>query len=191
VCSGRGFFSSLIAVMTYGWPHSSPTHVGLIDEYDGLPHIFHSTDESGMPCAVLGHQNFAGSQAQPLAEFVNAYRGRVWYYPLACELYEDERQRLSQFLLDTIGRPYDMPGAVRAGGLIWSRIWAWFKRQDLSWLFCSEWAAAAWRTTRVLRDGNASRYSPARLLRTGIYYGILDWQNAIELKPGDDVLYCC
>ena len=60
--------------------------------------------------------HFNGTQAHSLDAVIEAYRGKIWHYPLYRPLYDSERQRLTQFLMQSIHTPYDEMGAMRSAG---------------------------------------------------------------------------
>jgi len=97
----------------------------------------------------------------------------VWHYPFYRPLYPFESKRLSEFLLEYLGKDYDAIGAFRAGGIGWSWLESKLRRQDLTSLFCSEYCAAAHAHVGVFRTDHVSRWSPNRLVRTERRRGIL------------------
>lgn len=171
--SGECFTSDFINVVTYGIPRWGISHVGIMGEAgDGRLLLFESTTMDGLPCEITG-KPFFGTQAHQLQDVVKVYRGKVWHYPLYRLLYENERQRLTQFLMDTIHTPYDEMGAFRSGGVGLSWIESLFREQDLTKIFCSEWCCAAHTAVGVFRTDNVSRWNPNRFVRTERRQGIL------------------
>lgn len=164
--SGRSWLSAGINIATYGVPLWSISHVGIMAHApDGRLLLFESTSLDGkVPCAITG-QPIHGTQAHPLEEMVRLYAGRAYHYPFYRQLYEYEDQRLTEFLVDTIGVPYDMTGAFRSGGVGLSFMESLFRPANLTSIFCSEWVAAAYAVTGLHATDNVSRWSPNRLVR--------------------------
>ncbi len=163
--SGDGWISDFINFATYGIPRWGISHVGVMGEAeDGRLLLFESTTLDGLPCEITG-EPFNGTQAHTLDRVVETYRGKVWHYPLYRFLYENERQRLTRFLMETIHTPYDEMGAFRSGGIGLSWIESLFREQDLTKIFCSEWVAAALACVGLWATDNISRWSPNRLTR--------------------------
>jgi len=171
--SGESFISDFINVVTYGIPRWGISHVGIMGEApDGRLLLFESTTLDGLPCEITkGH--FNGTQAHSLDAVVKAYQGKVWHYPLCRTLYENERQRLTQFLMETIHTPYDEMGAFRSAGIGLSRVESLFREEDLTTIFCSEWCCAAHTEIGIFRTDNVSRWNPNRFVRTERRQGIL------------------
>lgn len=161
--AGRRWTSKVINLGTFGIPGWSPSHVGIIGEYRGEHLLFESTTLSTLPCLIQG-KPFKGVQACTLEDRVATYNGRIWRYPLARKLFDDERERLNAFLVHHVGVPYDRRGAIRSGGRLWANLWSAFENECLSQIFCSELLAAAYRDIGVLHSTNASRWNPRRLI---------------------------
>lgn len=171
--SGECLASDFINVVTYGIPRWSISHVGIMGEAsDGRLLLFESTTVDGLPCEITG-KHFSGTQAHQLEAVSESYPGKVWHYPLYRSLYENERQRLTQFLMETIHTPYDEMGAFRSGGVGLSWIESLFREQDLTKIFCSEWCVAAHTAIGIFRTDNVSRWNPNRFVRTERRQGIL------------------
>jgi len=171
--SGRHFYSVLINIGTFGVPLWGLSHVGIMaDAPDGRLLLFESTDDSGIPCEI-SRRPVVGVQAHTLESVVEAYRGRMWHYPLYRPLYVHERCRLAKFLESTAGRPYDTKGALRAAGFLFALAESAFRGQDLAELFCSETCCAAHAVIGLFPTGNASEWSPNRFVRTERGLGIL------------------
>ncbi len=171
--SGEGFISDLINVATYGIPRWGISHVGVMGEADdGRLLLWESTTLDGLPCEIAG-KPFNGSQAHWLDAVVNGYRGKVWHYPLCRSLYENERRRLTEFLMETVHTPYDEMGAFRSAGVGLSWIESLFRDQDLNKIFCSEWCCAAHTAIGIFRTDNVSRWNPNRFVRMERRQGIL------------------
>lgn len=164
--SGRSWLSAGINVATYGLPLVSISHVGVMahtPQHRLL--IFESTQLDGdEPCEIT-REPILGTQAHTLERILELYRGRVWHYPFYRPLYPWEENRLTRFLMATIGVTYDLTGAMRAGGVGLSWVESLFREQDLTTIFCSEWVAAAYAFVGLHRTDNVSRWSPNRLVR--------------------------
>ncbi len=163
--SGRGWASALVNIGTYGIPFFGISHVGIMAKAsDERLLLFESTSLSNLPCALSG-ENFVGTQAHVLSEVVASYPGRVYHYPLYRPLYPNEDARLTQFLMATVHTPYDLMGAFRSTGVGISWIESWFREQDLTEIFCSEWLASALSMIGIFPTSNASRWNPNRIIR--------------------------
>jgi len=164
--SGRSWLSAAINIATYGFPLWGISHVGIMaNAADGRLLIFESTSLDGnIPCEITG-KPICGTQAHVLAFILGHYRGKAWHYPLYRPLYANENERLTEFLIDTIGVPYDTMGAFRSAGVGLSWIESLFREQDLTTIFCSEMVAAAYATVGLFATDNVSRWNPNRLVR--------------------------
>ena len=163
--SGRCRWSAIINLFTGGIPFWGLSHVGnLAHAPDGRLLFWESTDESELTCEIAG-KKVAGVQAHLLDDVLAKYDGRVWLYSLYRTLYEHEDSRLTKFLMSLIGRPYDMPGAIRAGGQVVAVVEGLLRDENLDLLFCSEQVAAVESEIGIFATTNASRWSPNRLMR--------------------------
>jgi hypothetical protein len=172
--SGKSWLSAAINIGTYGIPFWHISHVGIMGHVsDGRLLIFESTSlNDDEPCEVTGRP-IIGTQAHSLERILELYRGRAWHYPHYRPLYPWEDERLTEFLMDTIGTPYDLMGAFRAGGIGLSWIESLFREQDLTTIFCSEWVAAAYAYVGLHPTDNVSRWNPNRLVRHLRWDGII------------------
>jgi hypothetical protein len=163
--SGNGWISTLVNVGTYGWPHWSISHVGVLaNAPDGRLLLFESTQLDGLPCEITG-EVFLGTQAHQLDHVLKVYDGKAWQYPLYRSLYPNEDERLTEFLMETLHTPYDKMGAFRSAGVGLSWIESLFREQDLHTIFCSEMVAAAYSVVGLSATDNVSRWNPNRLIR--------------------------
>lgn len=169
--SGAHWHSDTINLLTYGVPRWSLSHVGIISDTRNL---------------VLGKKvlheaiSTAGVIARQASGVVNTYNGRVWVYPLHRSLYSHESRRLRQVLDSAIDIPYDMAGAVRAGGLLFALIESLIWRQDFSSYFCSELVASKLSDIGIFPTTNANRWNPNSLVRRLRREGII--QKPMRLK---------
>jgi hypothetical protein len=171
--SGDCITSDLINIATYGIPRWGISHVGIMGgATDGRLLLFESTTLDGLPCEIT-EKPFCGTQAHSLDAVVRSYKGKIWHYPLYRSLYDNEQQRLTDFLIGTIHTPYDEMGAFRSAGVGLSWIESLFREQDLSKIFCSEWCVAAHTAIGIFRTDNVSRWNPNRFVRTERRRGIL------------------
>lgn len=177
--SGHGLVSNFINCVTYGIPHWGISHVGIMGEHDGRILLFESTTLNDDPCEITG-KCIKGSQAHSLDTRLRGYRGQIWHYPLYRTLYDFEAERLNDFLIDTIGRPYDDINVYRAGGIGLSWIESKLYEPNLSSLFCSEWCAAAHTTIGILPTDNVARWNPNRLVRWERHHGLLKKPRRIK-----------
>ncbi len=170
--SGFNAGSAGINVATFGIPFWSLSHVGIFATHRAEVLLFESTTLCDLPCAIRG-AHVEGVQAVRPEDRFRDYRGRVWVYPLYRPLYECESERLTAFLLDSLGREYDMIGAFRSGGLGFSWFESLLHTECLRSIFCSELVAAAHAHIGLFPTTNASRWSPNRLVRRERLAGLL------------------
>jgi hypothetical protein len=163
--SGRSWISAAINIATYGIPLWGISHVGILANCpDGKLRLFESTTLDGdIPCEITG-KPICGTQAHALDFILGHYDGKAYHYPLYRPLYPNEDERLTEFLIDTIGVPYDVLGAFRSAGVGLSWIESLFREQDLTSIFCSEMVAAAYATVGLFATDNVSRWNPNRLV---------------------------
>lgn len=170
--SGDAWGSSFINIMTYGLPLWSLSHCGIVGEHEGQLLLFEAMTNSNLPCEIQGGL-FQGSQAHGIIEAVTQYQGKAWHYPLYRRLFQHERERLSEFLYETIGVPYDRIGAFRAGGIGFSWLESQLQTRDMSSLFCSEWCATAHGEIGIFPNDNGARWNPNYFVRTERKMGLL------------------
>ncbi len=164
--SGRSWLSAGINIATYGIPLWGLSHVGILaNAPDGRLLIFESTSLDGnIPCEITG-KPICGTQAHVLDFILGHYSGKAYHYPLYRPLYPNEDERLTEFLIGTIGVPYDAMGALRSAGVGLSWIESLFREQSLASIFCSEWVAAAYAVIGLYPTDNVSRWNPNKLVR--------------------------
>lgn len=155
----------------------SEDEVRVKEPYDLL--LYESTTQCDFPCAIR-HKRWSGTQAHHIGPRLQSYRGKVWHYPLAKPLRPWERKALSRFLKDGLGKPYDMTGAERSAGKIWSAVQAHLHEESLSALFCSEWVAAALKEIERFDTLSASEWSPNALIRECNRRGILTYPRRLK-----------
>lgn len=162
---GYGWQPSVINLATCGWPGVGVHHVGIVSEYDGQPLVYESTTGDRPPCVRTGKINL-GTQAHTVEQLtaLPAFT-KLWVYEPRRELYAHEKVRLSAFLESTLSLPYDMDGAIGAGGFGFNLLSAFFCGENLSSFFCSELCAAALVATGTIDTDDASKWSPNKLCR--------------------------
>jgi len=165
---GYSWLSALINIATYAVPFYGISHVGIMatsPSPDGKLRLFESTTLDGeVPCEIR-NQPINGTQAHTLDASVQRYRGAVYHYPLYRSLYPQEDERLTGFLVDLLGLPYDEMGAFRSAGVGLSWIESLLRPQNLTSIFCSELCAAAYHVVGLYATDNVSRWNPNRLCR--------------------------
>lgn len=168
--AGQGLESRTIAAVT-----CSPlqllsgqwfSHIGICAlDLRGRVLIFESTTLCDSPCEILRRTN-QGTQAHRPGNRIKNYAGKVWRLRLSPReaLAEPASQRLSEFLLSEIGKPYDYAGAMISG--TWRlRFASWFY-PTMDRLFCSYYVMAALKDVgKVDKDLNPRSYHPARVAR--------------------------
>jgi hypothetical protein len=176
--SGRNLRSDAINITTGGIPRWGISHVGIIGNSQGKHFLFESV-ENMQRCAILGEE-FRGVQAHCMNDVLANYDGRVWHYPIYRRLYKHEIDRLSSFLLSSLGKLYDAGGAIQSGGLLYGLYNAAVYGESLSELFCSELCSAAESRIGIFPTTNASRWNPNKLIRTMRRAGVL--KRRVRLK---------
>jgi hypothetical protein len=170
--AGHAPSSMAISLGSFGLPLWTPSHLAIIGELDGQLVCYESTTDDPAPCLVQS-RSFDGVQVHAIEERLQTYPGKIWHYPLYRNLYDFERERLKEFLLAQVGKPYDAVNAIRSGGFLFSVIEGVCRRQALNALFCSELVAAAHATVGLWPTCNAGRWNPAHLIRAERLAGIL------------------
>ena len=137
--SGRSWIIAGINIATYGIPLWGISHVGIMaNSPDGKLRIFERMSLDGdIPCEITG-KVICGTQAHSLHFILQHYQGRAWHYPLYRPLYPTEDERLTEFLIDTLGTPYDAMGPFRSAGVGLSWIESLFHPSNLHTIFCSD-----------------------------------------------------
>jgi len=176
--SGRGVVSGIIKLGTFGLPRSI-SHVGIVCRYHGTPLVYETTTFDRPPCA-LQETRVRGCQAHRLDDFLQFEPGAVWHYPLRRELYDHEADRLQRSLDADLGTPYDMIGAIRAGGLLYRVLQALMRPEDTSSLFCSEWCAQKLTEIGLLATRHVGSWSPNKLCRRGVLRGIYNKPERVK-----------
>ncbi len=177
--SGYSAAGLLINLGSFGVPFFGLSHIGVVAEFAGRAVIFESTTLCKRPC-LIQKARVSGVQCHPIDERISEYFGKVWRYPLSCILTSLQRRRLSEFCMNKIGTPYDMGGAFRSGGKVFSWLEGKLYGQDMQYLFCSEFCAAAHRYIDVFRNVNSSRWSPNSLIREEYEQGSLKPRRRIK-----------
>ncbi len=172
--SNRGCPGVVINLTTWGIPGRGLSHVALVGRHPETKDLvlWESLYTSPGPCLVQG-KAVSGVQVQPIERRIERYNGHVWHYPLVVRLTAEQLFRLDTYCLESLGLDYDELGAIRSRGLsIIERLV--FRPQDLTSVFCSEFAAGAHQVVGVTNDAlNASRQNPNRLMRRERRMGVL------------------
>lgn len=136
--------------------------------------LIESTTLCREPC-LLQKRGVSGVQAHWPAERIQAYLaagGRAWLYrpSVDWQLFQREKDLLSEFLLRHVGDHYDYRSAALSAERLFKNRW-WYHPANTHALFCSElWSAALQRIGR-LGATDASVINPAVLLRTIVKIG--------------------
>jgi hypothetical protein len=172
--------ANVINAATLGIPGYSIHHVGMVGRQHGQPLCYESTTWDRPPC-VRSQALTQGVQAHTLEELVAipAHR-QIWHYPLRSELYDHEEDRLLYYLDSQIGCPYDLDGAIHAGGVAFSFLSKMLRGEDLAAMFCSELCVAALVKINRLNTASASHWSPNKLCRYLVRTGICDKPKRIK-----------
>ncbi len=169
--SGYNLSGIGINIFSGGIPFYGISHIGIIARYQGVLRLFESTTLCCLPCLVQG-KPVSGAQVHDLARRKNNYRGKVYHIPLKKKLTATQTKSLTTYLLNDVGKPYDMLGAGVSGGWFLRKIKAVLRPEDLNNLFCSEWVAAALDDIDIFHTGNASTWNPNAFYREGRRRGI-------------------
>ncbi len=154
-----------------GWPFYGISHIGIVARYQGVLRLFESTTLCKLPCLHQG-KSVSGAQVHDWNRRVKNYNGKVYCIQLKKRLTEKQSKSLTTYLLNDVGKPYDMIGAGISGGWFLRKIKAVLRPQDLNNLFCSEWCAAALDDIDVFHTGNASTWNPNSLYRESRRRGV-------------------
>jgi hypothetical protein len=198
-CCGRGLVSAAINLATWGLPGFGLSHVMivgpsldkaemagwdycdctacLLERLQHPPLIWESTTLCDLPCAIH-HRACDGVQAHGIAGRLQSYRGRIWHYPLTSPLGPLQLRHLQCFLFQHKDDPYDAIGAFRARDTLFGILERRLFRENLHSLYCSEFAAAAWRAAGVWHAPDV-RLNPNRLARLAVAAGIVDYPTEI------------
>lgn len=177
--SGTDFVADVINVGTFGIPRRGISHVGVLASYNHSFLVYESTTAE-RPACYLQRRVIRGAQAHLLEEYLQFVEGKVWHYPLRRKLYAHEEVRLCRSLDASLGLAYDFKGAFRSGGLLFRTFQALRRGEDLSSLFCSEWAADSLIKTGVMHARSASSWNPNRLVRYLVRKGICEKPRRIR-----------
>ena len=182
VFAGRCWTSRLIALgsctpiqLLRGWFDS---HIGICAEYQGKTLLFESTTLSGLPCAITGDR-IHGTKAVDPAERVGGYDGKVWILrPDKFKLGIEQSEKLTDFLVSMVPTPYEDMSTLAVSATRFRNHWLF--RENTNKLFCSEYAALALERINWLPPGNASIYSPSKLVRRVVYQGTYHRRERIK-----------
>ena len=171
---GKGHFSQLIKWATHG----GISHVGVILQSQILleepptatvePRFFNLLIES------TSLNGFAGVTINRLSERIEAYDGELFWLPLSDEVRERiDLVKFYDWLLNTAGREYDTPQAIKSAIDILDKIpligGLTHNREDFTKFFCSELVAAGLEVAGAVRSINASEVTPMNLCQFKLY----------------------
>ncbi len=167
-----------INLATRGIPFYHISHVGVIAN-DFAPVIYEST-ASDIGSCIIQKERVKGVQAHFLTQRIEAYKGKVWLYPLARSLSFSQKRKLCNYLDSQIGVQYDTLGAFRSRDLsILEKII--FRKPDLHSLFCSEYCGEAHKVIGVIDpEVNCGKLNPNKLIRLEKALGIVN--NGIRME---------
>lgn len=181
--------STLFAPRGLRW---SPSHVGIVCEYQSRELLIESTTLVNQKCAILD-KCVSGLQSHCPTSRVQDYvtaGGSVAVLRLTRGnlLTQDESRRLSEICESWIREevPYDMVGAALSGTRVYQSLRI-FPAADISALFCSEFLAYVMQSLCRMNRSNPSRYNPGRLVRELVKTGVYSVNRRHE--PGA-VRYC-
>jgi hypothetical protein len=167
-----------INVSTLGWPFGPVcrrglTHVGIVaaDAAD-RPALWEATTLCDFSCLYCGRIHDGLQSHGPMTRIKN-YRGAVWHYPLRLPLDDIEKKQLFRYAEKFHGQSYDYEGAAQSRSLCLGWLFRRSRRENLSSLFCSEFAAAAWEAAEVWDTPNVSAWNPNRLAKVAVAVGLV------------------
>lgn len=180
VFGGHWWDSRAIAYTTcsFGqwWRGEMISHVGICAFFGSEVLLFESKTDATTPC-VIQQKLVVGAQAHHPRDVINDYYGKVWRLRLTPREMLDpvESKRLTGYLCESLGTPYDRLGAAFAGSH-WTKKWlsnnGWLN-VDLSAAFCDEWVLAALMDIKKVERFNGSIVTPAwlawYLVNIGLY----------------------
>ena len=133
--------------------------------------LFESTTLCELPC-IFAKTKVSGVQAHLPQQRIDAYPGKVWRMRLTEPLDGEESGKLTGFLTDKLGRPYDAERAALLAGRRFVYDFQGLAPTHDS-LFCSELVSAACkRVDRIVPRGiDPESYSPNLLARAALHSG--------------------
>lgn len=158
---GKGAFSNIIKFGT----NSPVSHVGVVmrQERDGEEMrnlLIESTSLDGG----------GGVSTSFLSASIDNYDGEVWWLPLRTIMSYEQYGLFFGFLLDKVGREYDMKQAVKSALDLTDAVRGpGYNEEDFSKLFCSELVSGALEASGIIPSVNASEVTPADLVSWDIY----------------------
>lgn len=180
VFAGKWWSSRMIALVSCSagqfWRRELVSHMSICAQFDKEVLLFESKTDSDVPC-LIQKRIVCGAQAHHPRDVVNDYYGKVWRLRLTKREALDpvESLKLTSFLVESLGTPYDKLGASFAGSH-WTKKWLsdqGFLNYDLSAAFCDEWVAAALMDIKKIDRFNGSIVTPAwltwYLVNIGLY----------------------
>jgi hypothetical protein len=151
---------------------SNISHVGIVLHPDPVPgeppkqilQVIESTSLDGFTGVTVSH----------LRERIQRYDGRVWWLPLRDSVRAKvDWQAFHGFLLQQVGKPYDLPQAIMSGvdqlddHALLQR--ATHAVEDFCQFFCSELVAGALEACGAIAHLNASEVTPIDLCTFSIF----------------------
>jgi hypothetical protein len=163
--SSHSAFGASVNTFTWGIPFWHLSHVGVIADYEGQLLLFESTTLSDVPC-VIQRKPVRGVQAVRLRDRLAKYQGKAWRYPLYRTLYDHESRRLTKFLVDRLGRPYDERAAIESAGLLGLLTCVATKIRVPDWAyFCSDLGMGAVSDVGLIATDDSAKWNPNKAVR--------------------------
>jgi hypothetical protein len=171
--SGKDNFSDIIKWAT----RSNTSHVGVVFE---TKVIFENTPQPGIIVDVMESTTLyvdpvtgerkAGVQRNRLSDRVEYHSGELWWLPLS----DQSRQKLDlkkfvDFMLHNDKREYDLPQAILAGVDVFDKSGLTRNTEDFAKFFCSELVVAAFESSGLIGNINASEVTPIDLCSFSLY----------------------
>jgi hypothetical protein len=193
-CLDDPLLSAAVNAFTWGWPLPWPakwtglSHVAVIGMHPhacGETAVWESTTGSKLPCLLRGYP-VDGVQAHGVAEWLAAYKGFVWHYPLTADARQWFDEEAAQaFLWGAAGKPYDYRQAWNSRSTTLGRVARKLYRgaADAAY-YCSELDAGYYRDgfsfTPRLWNPKDLQWNPNRLMRKTVRLGIHERRSRVQ-----------
>jgi hypothetical protein len=168
---GYGGFSDVIKPVT----DANVTHVGVV-----LENVF----DYNRIVESATIKDFCGVSVNFARERIENYHGEIWWMPLKLEVRKSfQPLPFYDFLLQQIGKHYDIKQALLAGIDILDMIGIAKNKEDYKKMFCSEIVGAALEVAGII-DVNASELTPIDICHLNIYSGCYQLKgDELPLEP--------
>lgn len=171
--SGKDNFSDIIKWAT----RSNTSHVGVVFE---TKVVFENTPQPGIIVDVMESTTLyvdpvtgerkAGVQRNRLSDRVEYHSGELWWLPLSDQARQNlDLKKFVDFMMHNDKREYDLPQAILAGVDLLDKAGLTRNTEDFAKFFCSELVAAAFESSGLIGNINASEVTPIDLCSFSLY----------------------